>query len=77
MLDCADEKGCMASLQGRKNTSSTSTIALPELFELATDPAEQGILAGQRSADELDRRRAELLGWRAQPEALYAARSND
>ncbi len=46
---------------------------LEEVFDLSSDPSERKNLAGQRSPEELEERRRELLEWRERVNATYYA----
>ena len=76
-FSCWGERRCLAGLQGREKYIYHFGDRPEELFDLATDPAERQNLAGQRPADELNRRRAELLAWRAGVQARYDTRPAD
>ncbi len=76
-FSCWGERRCLAGLQGREKYIYHFGDRPEELFDLATDPAERQNLAGQRSADELNRRRSELLAWRARVQARYGTRPAD
>ncbi len=73
LFSCAGGQACMASLQGTEKYIHHFDDRPEELFDLATDPAEQTNLAPARSPEELARRRAELLAWRAAVRAMYGS----
>jgi arylsulfatase A-like enzyme len=75
LFSCAGDHGCMASLKGTEKYIYHFDDRPDELFDLATDPAEQINVAGERSPDELQKRRSELVAWRAQVRSLYETRS--
>ncbi len=77
MFSCWAKQRCVASLQGREKYIYHFGDRPEELFDLAIDPGERKSLAGQRSAEELNRRRSELLAWRARVQVRYSARSAD
>jgi arylsulfatase A-like enzyme len=74
MFSCWGDKGCLASLTGTQKYIYHFDDKPEELFDLATDPGERHNLAGQRSAEELNKRRAQLLEWRAKVHARYGTR---
>jgi len=77
MFSCWSEQGCIASLTGTEKYIYHFDDRPEQLFDLATDPAERKNLAGQRSAEELHRRRSELLAWWARVQARYGTRAAD
>jgi lipoteichoic acid synthase len=77
MFSCLGEQGCIADLKGTEKYIYHFDDQPEELFDLATDPAERKNLAGQRSAEELNRRRSELLAWWARVQARYDTRAVD
>ncbi len=77
MFSCWAKQRCVASLKGREKYIYHFGDRPEELFDLTTDPGERKNLAAQRSAEELNRRRSELLAWRARVQVRYSARSAD
>ena len=73
MFSCSSNQGCMASLKGNEKYIYHFDDRPEELFDLASDPGEQINLAPERSPDEMKRRRAELVEWRAKVLSMYDA----
>ena len=71
MYSCSREIACMASLKGTEKYVDYFDDRPVELFNLATDPGELNNLAEAWPPDELKRRRAELVAWRAKVRAMY------
>ncbi len=71
MFSCSSDQGCMASLKGNEKYIYHFDDRPDELFDLASDPAEQINLAPERSLDEMKRRRSELVDWRAKVHSMY------
>ncbi len=71
MFSCWNEKGCVARLQGNEKYIYHFDDKPEEVFDLSKDPSERQNLAGQRSPEELEKYRRELLEWRAKVNAKY------
>jgi lipoteichoic acid synthase len=71
LFGCWNESGCLASLKGTEKYIYHFDDKPEEIFDLSKDPNERQNLAGERSPEELEKRRSELLEWRAQVSAKY------
>ncbi len=71
MFSCWNEKGCAARLKGTEKYIYHFDDKPEEVFDLSKDPSERQNLAGQRSPEELEKYRRELLEWRAKVNAKY------
>jgi phosphoglycerol transferase MdoB-like AlkP superfamily enzyme len=71
MFSCWNDKGCLARLQGMEKYIYHFDDKPEEVFDLSKDPAERQNLAGQRSSEELEKRRREVLEWRAKVNSKY------
>ena len=70
-FSCWNESGCLASLKGTEKYIYHFDDKPEEVFDLSTDPTERQNLAGDYSTEELEKRRRELLEWRAQVDSKY------
>ena len=70
-FSCWNEKGCLASLKGTEKYIYHFEDRSEEVFDLSKDPRELQNLAGQQSAEELEKRQREVLEWRAQVHSKY------
>ncbi len=70
-FSCWNESGCLASLEDGMKYIYHYGDRPEELYDLSEDPQEQNNLAGEADPDELERRRVELLEWRAKVDAVY------
>lgn len=77
MFSCWSEKGCLASLKGTEKYIYHFGERPDELFDLRTDPQERNNLAARHTADELNKRRSELLAWRAMIHSRYGTQPAD
>src|SRR5215210_1379190 len=77
MFSCWNESGCLASLKGTEKYIYHFEDQPEEIFDLSQDPTERRNLAGQRSPEELEKRRRELLEWRAKVNAAYGMQSSE
>ena len=77
MFSCWNESGCLASLKGREKYIYHFEDRPEEVFDLSQDPTESRNLAGQRSPEELEKRRRELLEWRAKVNSRYGMQSSE
>ncbi len=71
MFSCWYQSGCLASLKGTEKYIYHFDDQPDELFDLSKDPGERQNLIGQRSQEEIEQRRRELLEWRAKVNANY------
>ena len=77
MSSCWNEKGCLASVKGTDKYVYHFDDRAEEVFDLSKDPQERNNIAGQYSEEELERKRRELLDWRARVNATYYASSSE
>jgi lipoteichoic acid synthase len=77
MFSCWNESGCLASLKGKEKYIYHFEDQPEEIFDLSKDPTERQNLAGQRSPEELEKRRRELLEWRAKVNAQYGMQASE
>ncbi len=77
MFSCWNESGCLASLKGKEKYIYHFEDQPEEIFDLSKDPTERRNLAGQRSPEELEKRRRELLEWRAKVNSKYGMQSSE
>lgn len=77
MFSCWNESGCLASLKGTEKYIYHFDDRPEEVFDLSQDPTERQNLAGQRSPEELEKRRRELLEWRAKVNSTYGIQSSE
>ncbi|HZY57506.1 MAG TPA: sulfatase, partial [Rubrobacteraceae bacterium] len=71
MFSCLADNYCLASLQGTKKYIYHLDNQAEEFFDLSKDPSERENLAEERSPEELEDRRSELLEWRATLNSKY------
>ena len=74
MFGCWNESGCLASLEGTEKYIYHFGDNPDEIFDLSKDPDERRNLAGERP-EEAERRRRELLEWRAEVSSKYGTRA--
>jgi arylsulfatase A-like enzyme len=70
-FSCITNRKCLASLKGNEKYIHHYNNQPDELFDLSEDPKEERNLASERSKEELDKRREDLLKWRASVDAVY------
>ncbi len=71
MFSCFHEKACLASLKGSEKYIYHHGNQPDEFFDLSEDPLEKQNLASERSKEELDKRREDLIAWRSRVNAAY------
>ncbi|MCA1715354.1 MAG: LTA synthase family protein [Actinobacteria bacterium] len=71
MFSCFHDKACSASLTGTEKYIYHYGNQPDELFDISEDPLEKNNLANERSREELDERRREILQWRSSVNAAY------
>ncbi|HVF00780.1 MAG TPA: hypothetical protein VNA27_05495, partial [Rubrobacteraceae bacterium] len=71
MSSCITNRRCMASIQGNEKYIYHFGEQPEELFDLSQDAFEERNLADERSREELDERREELLAWSTRVNAQY------
>ena len=71
MFSCFHDKACSASLKGTEKYIYHFGNQPDELFDISEDPLEKNNLANERSREELDERRKEILQWRSSVNAAY------
>jgi lipoteichoic acid synthase len=74
MFGCWNESGCLASLEGTEKYVYHFGDSPDEIFELSEDPDERRNLAEERP-QEAEKRRRELLEWRAEVSSRYGTRA--
>jgi lipoteichoic acid synthase len=74
MLGCWNESGCLASLKGTEKYVYHFGDNPDEIFDLSEDPDERRSLAEERP-EEAEKRRRELLEWRAEVSFKYGTRA--
>ena len=72
LVSCWNDSGCLASIKGTEKYVYHFDDEPEELFDLSADPTESRNLVPERPEDT-ERRRQELLGWRAKVSAEYGA----
>ncbi len=70
-FSCITNRKCLASLKGDEKYIHHYNNEPDELFDLSEDPLEEHNLASERSKEELDKRRENLLKWQASVDAVY------
>ena len=70
-FSCFHDKACSASLKGTEKYIYHYGNQPDELFDLSEDPLEENNLANERSREELDERRREILQWRSSVKVAY------
>ena len=71
MFSCFHDKACSASLKGTEKYIYHFGNQPDEFFDISEDPLEKNNLANERSREELDERRREILQWRSSVNAVY------
>ena len=74
MFGCWNESGCLASLKGTEKYVYHFGDNPDEIFDLSEDPDERRNLAEERP-EEAEKRRRELLEWRAEVSSKYGTRA--
>lgn len=75
MSSCWNESGCMTRIEGTEKYIYHFDNKPEEVFDLSADPGESRNLAGEYSSEELEKRRRELLEWRAKVNSMYGTRT--
>jgi len=70
-ISCFFEDTCLASIRGYEKYVHQFGNRPDEIFDLEADPLEKHNLSDERSEEELDGRRDELLAWRSGVQAEY------
>jgi phosphoglycerol transferase MdoB-like AlkP superfamily enzyme len=71
MFSCFYQNSCLASLEGTEKYIYHFDDQPDELFNLSKDPVEHQNLIGERTQEEVEQRRRELLEWHAKVNAKY------
>ena len=71
MFSCFHDKACAASLKGTEKYIYHYGNQPDELFDISEDPLEKNNLANERTREELDEQRREILQWRSSVNAAY------
>jgi arylsulfatase A-like enzyme len=71
MFGCFYQSSCLASLKGTEKYIYHFDNQPDELFDFSKDPVERQNLIGQRTQEEVEQRRRELLEWRAKVNEKY------
>jgi lipoteichoic acid synthase len=69
--NCISNRKCMASIRGFEKYIYNYGDQPDEFFDLSEDPFEMNNLADERSEEEIDERRNDLLVWRQRDDAEY------
>jgi lipoteichoic acid synthase len=75
MFSCITNRKCLASIKGYEKYIYHYDDQPDEVFDLSKDPLEKDNIAGERSEEELNKRREELLAWRSKVNATYEGHS--
>ncbi len=70
-FSCFHENQCLASIEGSEKYIYHYGNQPEELFDLSKDPLEKNNLASERSKEEMDKRRQDLLEWRSSVNTEY------
>jgi arylsulfatase A-like enzyme len=70
-FSCISERKCLASIRGNEKYIYHYDDQPEEVYDLSKDPLEKRNLASERSREELDKRRDDLLAWRSSVNAAY------
>jgi Sulfatase len=70
-FSCWFEDQCLASIEGTEKYIYHYGNRPDELFDLSIDPSERENLVDERSEEEIDERRQDLLAWRSSVDAAY------
>jgi lipoteichoic acid synthase len=73
---CISNRKCLASIKGNEKYIYHYDNQPEELFDLSKDPLEKHNLADERSKEEMDQRRDDLLNWRSRVVAEYGGSVN-
>jgi hypothetical protein len=76
MFSCFNKDKCMASIRGFEKHIYHYGNQPDESFDLSKDPLEERNLADKR-AEEVGKRRDELLAWRSRINAMYGSKRHD
>jgi arylsulfatase A-like enzyme len=76
-FSCWSDDQCLASIKGTEKYIHHYGNRPGELFDLSKDPSERENLVGERSKEEMDGRRQDLLQWRSGVDAFYPRGSPD
>jgi arylsulfatase A-like enzyme len=77
LFSCWNESGCLASIEDSEKYIYHFDDKPEEVFDLSKDPNERENLAGELSPEELEKRRSELLEWRAKVNAEYGMQASE
>ncbi len=69
--NCIANRKCMASIRGFEKYVYNYGNLPDEFFDLSEDPLEENSLADERSEEEINERREDLLEWRRRDDAEY------
>jgi phosphoglycerol transferase MdoB-like AlkP superfamily enzyme len=69
--NCITDRKCMASIKGDEKYVYNYGNLPDEFFDLSEDPLEEKNLADERSEEEINERREDLLTWRRRDDAEY------
>ncbi len=71
MFSCYHDRKCLASIEGSEKYIYHFDNQDEEFFDLAEDPAEKSNIIDEQPAEEIERRREELLAWYSTVNAIY------
>ncbi len=75
-FSCISSRKCLASIRGYEKYIYHYDDLPEEVFDLSEDPMEKNNLADERSEEELNERREDLLAWRSRVNAVYSGPAN-
>jgi lipoteichoic acid synthase len=71
MFSCYHDRKCLASIEGSEKYIYHFDNQDEEFFDLTEDPEEKSNIIDEQPAEEIERRREELLAWSAKVNAIY------
>jgi phosphoglycerol transferase MdoB-like AlkP superfamily enzyme len=71
MFSCYHDRKCLASIEGSEKYIYHFDNQDEEFFDLAEDPEEKSNIIDEQPAEEVERRREQLLAWSAKVNAIY------
>jgi lipoteichoic acid synthase len=77
MFSCISKRTCLASIKGNEKYIYHYGNQPEEVFDLSRDPLEKNSIASKYTAEDLDKRRRDLMNWHASVDAMYASTPPD